>query len=104
MDYQKHSARRFIPVEDSYFSDSAVGQQSTESEFWEGKVKEQLYQCCQQLKPPYREVALDYFYYELPIQEISQTTGKNLKTLQTQVYRAKAMLRKLYRKEDLTDG
>lgn len=104
MDYQKHSARRSIPMEDQYFSDSAAGQQSPESEYLEEEVKRRLYQCCEQLKPPYRDVALDYFYHEIPIQEIAGKTGKNLKTLQTQVYRAKAMLRKLYRREELTDG
>ena len=36
--------------------------------------------------------------------EIAEKTGKNLKTIQTQIYRAKAMLRKFYRKEDLFDG
>lgn len=111
MDYQKHSARRSVPVEDIYFSDSSAAgslpqsqYQSPESEFLEEEVKNRLYQCCQLLKSPYREVATDYFYHELPIQEIARATGKNLKTLQTQVYRAKGMLRKLYRREELTDG
>ena len=44
---------------------------------------------------------MDYYYYEMDIAEIVQKTGKNIKTLQTQIYRAKGMLRKLYGKEGL---
>ena len=50
------------------------------------------------LKPPYQEIALDYFYRELLPAEIAEKTGKNLKTVQTQIYRAKAMLQKNYLK------
>lgn len=50
------------------------------------------------LKSPYREIALDYFYRELLPAEIAEKTGKNLKTVQTQIYRAKAMLQKNYLK------
>ena len=63
-----------------------------------------LYDCCMKLKEPYRQVALDYFYHEMEPVEIAEKRGKNLKTIQTQIYRAKAMLRKLYRKEDLLNG
>lgn len=56
------------------------------------------------LKDPYRQVALDYFYHEIDAAELAAKAGKNLKTIQTQIYRAKAMLKKLYRKEDLFDG
>jgi RNA polymerase sigma-70 factor (ECF subfamily) len=53
---------------------------------------------CNSLKPPYREIALDYFLKELTASEIAANTGKNLKTVQTQIYRAKAMLQKKYKK------
>lgn len=62
-------------------------------------MRERLYRCCCALKSPYREAALDYYYYEMEISELVQKTGKNIKTLQTQIYRAKGMLRKLYGKE-----
>lgn len=64
-------------------------------------MQKRLWDCCNQLAPPYRQVALDYYYYELDISEITEKTGKNKKTLQTQIYRAKGMLRKLIREEDL---
>lgn len=54
---------------------------------------------CNQLKPPYDEVARQYFYEERTIKEMAESMNRNEKTLQTQMYRAKAMLKKIYRKE-----
>ncbi|WP_347563510.1 RNA polymerase sigma factor [Hungatella hathewayi] len=108
LDYLKSTGRRQIPTEDSYFlslgPQPSSAQSSIEKDYLETEVRKELYDCCCQLKPPYRDVAVDYFYYEMDIGEIVAKTGKNIKTLQTQIYRAKAMLKKLYRKEDLRNG
>jgi RNA polymerase sigma-70 factor (ECF subfamily) len=61
-------------------------------------LKRQLSERCNHLKSPYREIALDYFYREISAAEIAANTGKNLKTVQTQIYRARALLQKTYRK------
>ena len=71
---------------------------SPEDNILENEVKEQLSLYCNNLKSPYREIALDYFYRELTAAEIASNTGKNIKTVQTQIYRARAMLQKTYRK------
>lgn len=93
-----------MPTEDDYFVTLAADRTTPEEEYLEQEVKDRLYRCCMQLKSPYREVALDYYYHEMEIGEIVSKTGKNIKTLQTQIYRAKGMIRKLYGKEALTDG
>lgn len=62
------------------------------------EIKEQLEERCNSLKAPYRDIAMDYFYRELSAAEIAANTGKNLKTVQTQIYRARALLQKNYRK------
>lgn len=72
---------------------------SPEENILDTEVKQQLYAQCNKLKKPYREVAIDYFYRELVATEIAQKTGRNLKTVQTQIYRAKTMLQKKYKKE-----
>ncbi len=64
----------------------------------EREARRQLSERCNRLKSPYREVALDYFFRELSPTEIAENTGKNLKTVQTQIYRARALLQKNYRK------
>lgn len=75
-----------------------------EENILEQEVRTQLLQYCRLLKEPYREIAVLYFYQELGFSEIAQRTGKNLKTVQTQVYRAKAMLKKFYEKEGYGHG
>ena len=55
---------------------------------------------CMQLKSPYKEVAYAHFCKELSVPEIAQQTGKNPKTIQTQLYRARAMLKKMLERGD----
>lgn len=50
---------------------------------------------CQELKSPYKEIALEHFYKEKTAAQIAAEQGKNLKTIQTQIYRAKSMIRKI---------
>lgn len=104
LDYLKAAGRRQIPVEDQYFITCSDDTPAPERDVVEQEIRQELYDCCMKLKSPYREVAVDYFYHEMNISEMAAKTGKNPKTIQTQVYRAKAMLKKLYRKEDLWDG
>jgi len=65
------------------------------------EAKRQLSDKCKGLKSPYREIALDYFYNEISAAEIAAKTGKNIKTVQTQIYRARSLLQKSFRKGDL---
>lgn len=101
IDYLKRAGRRSVPTEELFFSSLPDGRSSPEKEALETEVRQRLYDSCCKLSPPYRQAALDYYYYELDISEIAAKTGKNKKTLQTQIYRAKGMLKKLMRKEDL---
>ena len=104
IDYLKRAGRRSIPTEELFFSALPDSRSSPEGETLETEIQNHLYESCCKLSSPYREVALDYYYYELDINEIVQQTGKNKKILQTQIYRAKGMLKKLMRKEDLFYG
>lgn len=98
LDHLKRAGRKSIPTENEYFT-AIAAPGSVENDYLEKEVRSRLYDCCLKLKPPYQEVALDYYYYEMDIQEIVLKRQKNIKTLQTQIYRAKGMLRKLYGKE-----
>ncbi|MDF2589200.1 MAG: polymerase sigma factor, sigma-70 family [Anaerocolumna sp.] len=99
LDYLKSARRNVIPTEDTYLSEVTCDTPTPLESMIESDVKQYLFRLCHQLKPPYQEIALDYFYYEKDISELVKESGKNIKTLQTQVYRAKLMLRKLWRKE-----
>lgn len=98
LDYLKRSDRQSIPTEEDYFTAHTDKAPSIEDRILELEMKEQLAARCNKLKPPYREIALDYFYSELSAAEIAENSGKNLKTVQTQIYRARALLQKAYRK------
>lgn len=98
LDFVKRADRRIIPTEDEYFDTKQVTSPSPEENVLANEVRKQLYHRCHKLKQPYRDVALDYFYNELTAAEISEKTGKKLKTVQTQIYRAKALLKKQYQK------
>ena len=97
IDYLKRAGRRSVPTEELFFSSLPDRRSSPEKETLESEIRKQL-------APPYCQVALDYYYYEMDINEIAEKTGKNKKTLQTQIYRAKGMLKKKMRKEDLCHG
>ena len=101
LDYLKRAGRRSVPTEDVYFSGLSAEGASLEEDVMDREVRRRLWECCNQLKSPYREVAIDYYYHEMEIGDIVKKTGKNIKTLQTQIYRAKGMLRQLYGKEAL---
>ena len=99
LDYLKASGRRSIPMEDTYFSFQEDPGQSPEHVCLEEEVREELYRSCRELKPPYNEIALDYYYYEMDVGEIARKRERNVKTVQTQIYRARGMLRKHYQKK-----
>lgn len=100
LDFSKHSERRSSPTDQEYFRYQEDQKNPTPEEKTLNKmVREQLLTSCKKLKPPYKEISIDYFYNELSPAEIASKDGKNIKTVQTQIYRARAMLRKIYAKE-----
>lgn len=78
--------------------DQAV-RQTPESICLEKEVRETLLARCLSLKPPYDEIARAYYYDEMDTAEIAKARGAKVKTVQTQIYRARSMLRKMYIKE-----
>lgn len=102
LDYMAHSGRKSIPYEAADL-ESQLGSQETKSPeqtVMEREVREMLLECCRQLKPPYNEVAKSYYYDEMSVNEIAKMRGAGIKTVRTQIYRARNMLRKIYRKEN----
>ena len=99
LDYLKHSSRRVLPTEDSYMEAFPVTDASPEEQAIEADTGQQLLLACKHLKPPYDDIARLHFYEEMTTREIAELTGINQKTIQTQVYRAKAMLRKALQKD-----
>jgi RNA polymerase sigma-70 factor (ECF subfamily) len=61
--------------------------------------REQILSLCGKLKEPYREVSVNYFCEDVKLKDMAKDTGRSLKTLQTHLYRAKKLLRILWKEE-----
>lgn len=99
IDYQRQAARRITPAADSEFEHLESSSSLPEESIMEREAINELRRRCEQLKPPYDEIAILYFCQERKPEEIAAMKQKNLKTIQTQVYRARAMLKEMYGKE-----
>lgn len=103
LDYVKSAKKRVLPTEEEFFNGIESRGPTPEIALLEKDEKEQLQRLCKSLKPPYDEIAIHYFYHEMTVSEIATNSGKNIKTIQTQVYRAKNLLKSKWRKE-IFDG
>lgn len=101
LDYLQSAGRRIVPTEDVGMENSRAPDErgTPENICLEEEVRETLLTRCRSLKPPYDEIAEAYYYDEMDAGEIALQRGMKLKTVQTQIYRARSMLRKLYGKE-----
>lgn len=99
IDYQKQASRRVFLSGETKPEELVTQERGPEANCIEREACEQLRERCQRLKPPYDRIATLYFAEEQTAEEIAELTGKNVKTIWTQIYRARAMLRKIYEKE-----
>ena len=99
LDYLQSAGRRSIPTEDAGMDQTAAYESTPENAVLEEEVRQTLLVRCKSLKPPYDEIAKAYYYDEMDAAEIAMQKGMKLKTVQTQIYRARSMLRKMYGKE-----
>ena len=99
-DYLKSAKRRQEPMDIADMPELQSKEGLPEQEAYEKAVRNTLLTYCQSLKSPYGEVAVLYFHEENSPEEIAIKLHRKLKTVQTQIYRAKSMLQALYRKEE----
>lgn len=101
IDYIRNSGRRSVPVEDIFFTEQCDTGGSPEEICIEEDIKQKLKERCDSLKPPYDEIARAYYLEERSPAEIATARNQKIKTIQTQIYRARDMLRKLYGREEI---
>lgn len=99
LDFLKSAQRRIQPAEEELFVQIEAQDRTPEEEYLQKESKDRIYEVCQKLKEPYRTVATEHFCGEKTVSEIAGERDKNIKTIQTQVYRAKAMLKKMMKEE-----
>ena len=101
LDYLKRADRRAVPLEDSVLVQNVSCAPPPEDGILQEETRYELLKACNTLKPPYNEVAESYYCNGMTAAQIAGVTGKKLKTVQTQIRRAKELLRKKIRKEDI---
>lgn len=95
LDFLKSAGRRSEPKEDTYFEELKDQEAGPEEAYLHQESKEYVFTICQSLKSPYKEIATEHFYREKTAKEIARESDKGIKTVQTQIYRAKAMIKKI---------
>lgn len=90
----KSAARRIQPAEEEVFLTISDQKPDPETACLQEESRQEMLKLCRQLPPPYNEIAEAHFYEEQSIREIAKEKGRNLRTVQTQVYRAKGLLKK----------
>lgn len=71
-----------------------------EEKFLQEETRQRLWRCCQRLKEPYRTVAVLYFFQGVRLSAYAEQQGISQRTLETQLYRAKKMLRTLWKEDE----
>lgn len=98
-DYLKSPARKTDSLSDEDMECLEDNQSSPEQRLIQKDASKTIHNLCGRLKEPYRTVARSYFCDNVKLSELSRSTGQNLKTLETQLYRAKKLLKVLWEEE-----
>lgn len=104
LDYVKRAEYKNVLTESSELEGTLEASSnyaaSPEEKCLEKSIKEDFERLCKRLKPPYDRIAYQYYCQEMSPQEIAADSGVNQKTVQTQIYRARDKLKKLWRREE----
>lgn len=101
IDYLKAAERRTIPASDEEELQRESTRDGPLEIFATRDVLEEIEDKCLDLPDGYSEIARMYFMGSMTAREISDKMGIPIKTVQTRIYRAREMLKKTVRKEDL---
>lgn len=101
IDWQRAAARRNVAMAPEDMPDVASADSEPLGKILNKEVVQQFNDCLNVLEEPYKSVAIEHFVNGKTAREISEHKGIGLKTIQTQIYRSKEMLKKAMRKEDL---
>jgi RNA polymerase sigma-70 factor (ECF subfamily) len=98
-DYLKSAARRSVAASGETFDLVRDKGPEPEEVIVNRDTEKRVLDLSRSLKEPYQSIAIAYFCEHKTAQDISRATGKNLKTTQTQIYRTRSMMRKLWKEE-----
>ena len=98
-DFLKSPARSIGSLTDEDYEGLKDKGDLPEDVLLEKHSKEEIHSLCEKLKDPYKTVSLNYFCKDIKLSDMARDTGQSLKTLQTHLYRAKKLLKVLWKEE-----
>lgn len=98
-DYIKSKARTTVSLSEEEYEGLADTGDSPEETVVKKNTMERIESVCNKLKEPYRTVAVSYFCKGIKLSHLAKETGQNIKTLETQLYRSKKLLKDLWKEE-----
>ncbi|AWK53136.1 sigma-70 family RNA polymerase sigma factor [Clostridium beijerinckii] len=98
-DYIKNKARITVSLSEEEYERLEDKEDSPEETLVKKNTMERIESVCNKLKEPYRTVAISYFCRDIKLSHLAKETGQNIKTLETQLYRAKKLLKDLWKEE-----
>ena len=100
IDYLRAAKRREVPTLQEDITVEIIGTENDPLQKVINKeIVEDLKQRCENLKPPYDEVAIEHFIKGKKAKEIASQKNIPLNTVQTRLYRAREMLKNSMSKE-----
>ena len=104
IDYIRKAERKVEPVAEEELNNMAMPMDTEPlRQTLNSEVLEELNVCCNNLSPPYKEIALAHFLEGKTAKEIAEETQTSIHTVKSQIHRAREMLKKSYRKELLQE-
>ena len=100
LDHLKAAGRRTIPTEDTYFEQLREKEFSPEEASLHKHIQKRNPQLRSHLKRPNTQHATPQICEEKTAAEIAASQNKNTKTVQTQIYRARSILKALLERSD----
>ena len=98
-DFLKSPARNIYSISEEDYESIKDKGDSPEDIVLKKHSKEKILSLCERLKDPYKELSINYFCKDIKLSDMAKDTGQSLKTLQTQLYRAKKLLKVLWKEE-----
>lgn len=98
-DYLKSAYIRKVKVSEDYDLDRGYTEMSPDQIYIENEKEQMIKSRIKSLKEPYLKVSIMYFIEQKSVDEISQSLNRPKKTVQTQILRAKTLLKKILKEE-----
>ncbi|WP_373897317.1 RNA polymerase sigma factor [Haloimpatiens sp. FM7315] len=98
-DYLKSRVRGVVNLSKEEFDGIEDQGDLPEETVLKNSSNEKVYKICSKLKEPYRTVSISYFCKDIKLSHLANQTGKSIKTLETQLYRSKKLLKDLWKEE-----